>query len=212
MYKSTGDNEDGTMTQKAITAALSAASTNNQSNSGTSISFRADDAGHILVVDENGNVIASNITEEVLINNLLNSDYYVAKNAVGLDIDYKNKIFTRTQLASYLEMGSDFDQFTMYGGRVKCNVADDGTITAFYGDNNYVEDGSNGQVMIYQPKFYYMRTPYHTENLARGKVIRHESLLLSTTAQSGFKLAPIFAGDLEYVLLPAYDASINSSK
>jgi len=28
--------------------------------------------------------------------------------------------------------------------RMRCNVADDGTITAFYGDNNYREDGSNG--------------------------------------------------------------------
>jgi hypothetical protein len=43
----------------------------------------------------------------------------------------------------------------MYGGRMRCNVTDDGTITAFYGDSNYADDGSNGQVMVYQPKFYY---------------------------------------------------------
>lgn len=224
LYKTTGSNQDGTMTQKAITDALGAKAdityvnqkisqipSGGGSGSG-SISFQTDDAGHILVIGEDGNVIASNITEETLINSLLNSNYYVAKNAVGLDLDYSNKIFTRTQQASYLSMGSDFDQFIMYGGRVKCNVADDGTINAFYGDNNYTEDGSNGQVMIYQPKFYYLRTPYHTENLARGKVIRHESLMLSSEAQSGFKLAPIFEGDLEYVLLPAYDASINANK
>ena len=56
-------------------------------------------------------------------------------------------------------MGEDFNQFLMYGGRIKCNVADDGTINAFYGENGYTEDGSNGQVMIYQPKFYYRRVP-----------------------------------------------------
>jgi hypothetical protein len=37
----------------------------------------------------------------------------------------------------------------MYGGRMRCNVTDNGTITAFYGDSNYKEDGSNGQVMVY---------------------------------------------------------------
>jgi hypothetical protein len=46
-------------------------------------------------------------------------------------------------------MGSDFDKFLMYGGRVRCNVADDGTINAFYGEESYKDDGSNGQVMVY---------------------------------------------------------------
>jgi hypothetical protein len=32
----------------------------------------------------------------------------------------------------------------MYGGRMRCNVADDGTINAFYGDPTYADDGSNG--------------------------------------------------------------------
>jgi hypothetical protein len=41
-------------------------------------------------------------------------------------------------------MGTDFNKYSMYGGRMRCNVADNGTITAFYGDNNYKEDGSNG--------------------------------------------------------------------
>ena len=41
-------------------------------------------------------------------------------------------------------MGSDFDKYTMYGGRMRCNVADDGSINAFHGDSNYSENGSNG--------------------------------------------------------------------
>jgi hypothetical protein len=32
----------------------------------------------------------------------------------------------------------------MYGNRRRCNVLDDGTITAWYGDSNFKEDGSNG--------------------------------------------------------------------
>jgi len=41
-------------------------------------------------------------------------------------------------------MGEDFDLYTMYGGRKRCNVSDNGTITAFYGEANYANDGSNG--------------------------------------------------------------------
>ena len=227
MYKSEGQNEDGTMTQKAITATL--ANKADVSTTATkayvdqkiaaipagggnaNIHFTTDDAGHILAVDENGNIVASNITEEVIVDSLITSGNYVAKAAVGLDMDYANKIFTRTQQAANLTMGDDFNQFLMYGGRVKCNVADNGIITAFFGDSNYKEDGSNGQVMIYQPKFYYKRTPYSLENTSKGKIIRHESLILSNVEQAGFKLAPIFDGNLEYVLLPAYDGSLDAS-
>ena len=30
----------------------------------------------------------------------------------------------------------------------RCNVLDNGTVSAYYGDINYKEDGSNGQVMV----------------------------------------------------------------
>ena len=226
LYKSTGNNEDGAMTQKAITDALSAkadastaatkqyvddaiASNSNNSNSGNAtISFDVNDAGYITVVNDNGDLVASNITEEELIELLLNSSNYMAKDAVGVELNYVDKSFSRVQLAKNLSMGSDFDQFTMYGGRVKCNVADNGTINAFYGDNNYTEDGSNGQVMIYQPKFYYRRVPQTID----GNVVRRETLIISATEQPGFKLAPIFSGGLDYVLLPAYDGSVQNDK
>ena len=168
-------------------------------------SITTDDAGHLVVVDENGNLIASLATDEAVIEALLRAGTYTAQNAVGLDIDYANRAFTRTQEAAGKSMGADFDSYVMYGGRTRCNVADNGTITAFYGDNNYTEDGSNGQVMIYQPKFYYKRIIRDHENMSHGAIVRHETLLLSSTEQSGFKLAPIFDGDLEYVLLPAFD-------
>lgn len=170
--------------------------------------FTTDDAGHIIVIDENGNVIAGAVTESALINALLDSNTFSAKNAVGLDMNYAEKTFTRIQEAVGKSMGSDFNSYPMYGGRMKCNVADDGTINAFYGDQTYTEDGTNGQVMIYQPKFYYRRTPYTIE----GNIVRHESLMISAIEQPGFKLAPVFEGDLEYILLPAYEGSLQNSK
>ena len=172
----------------------------------------ADDAGHLVVVDANGNLIASLATDDAIIEALLQAGTYVAKDAVGLNMDYANRVFSRTQEAQNKTMGADFDQYSMYGGRMKCNVADDGTINAFYGDQNYKEDGSNGQVMIYQPKFYYKRVIHSATDTENGRIVRHETLMLSPTAQTGFKLAPIFSGDLDYVLLPAYDASMVDNK
>ena len=232
LYKSTGANEDGAMTQKAITDALAAkadasalsskadktyvdqkiAQIPTGGGSGSSINMDPSDAGHLVTIDEDGNLVPSLATDEAVIEALLQAGTYVAQNAVGLDIDYANRSFYRTQEAIGKSMGTDFDSYPMYGGRIKCNVADDGTINAFYGNNNYVEDGSNGQVMIYQPKFYYKRIIRTAEELIKGKVVRHETLIISGTEQAGFKLAPIFKGDLDYVLLPAYDAGLVNDK
>ena len=65
-------------------------------------------------------------------------------------------------------------------------------------------------LMVYQAKFYYQRIPTATSNLALGKAIRQESIALSSEPQGGFKLHPLFkaadGSELEYVLLPAYEA------
>lgn len=237
MYKATGNNEDGTMTQKAITDALSGKVDNSTLNNYASknyvneaiastpissgngeiiIHFNTDDAGRIVVVDENGNLTAGYINEEEMIEALLHSGLYNLKEAVGLDMDYANKTFKRIQSATDLSSGTDFDKYPMYGGRKRCNVADDGTILAFYGDNTYTEDGSNGQVMVYQPKFYYRRMPLSVENLSKGQVIRHDSIIISAAKQGSFKIAPIFLDEngeeLEYILLSAYEGTIANDK
>lgn len=225
VYSTTGQNTDGYMTQKATTDALAtkadktyvdeqiaAIPTGGNNTTNISIHMNPEDVGHLVMVDEDGGLAASLITDEALIEALLRADTYIAKDAVGLDIDYANRTFTRTQEATGKSMGNDFNSYIMYGGRTRCNVADNGTINAFYGDNNYTEDGSNGQVMIYQPKFYYKRIIRQGETAAKGIIVRHETLMISATEQPGFKLAPIFTGNLEYVLLPAFDAGLVNDK
>lgn len=88
---------------------------------------------------------------------------YTDEDIAGLCVDYENKTFKRLAGAVGLSQGSDFNKFTMYGGRKRCNVLDDGTIVAYYGDEGYTEDGSNGQVMVFQPKFYYKVVPLKLE-------------------------------------------------
>lgn len=189
--------------------------TNGGSGSGVS-NLGSENAGHIVVVGETGNIIAGDTTESAIVESLLRSGIFQAKQAVGLDINYQDKEFTRTQDAVNLNMGIDFDQFAMYGGRIRCNVSDNGTITAFYGDNNYADDGSNGMVMVYQPKFYYQRIPLKVDIAAQGSIVRHESIIVSAEKQAGLKVHPLFdAGngeEYDYVLLPAYEGSITNNK
>lgn len=183
------------------------------SSSGGGISnLGSENAGCMVVVGSDGNIKAGDITETELIESLIGAGIYIARDAVGLEIDYQGKSYTRTQGAANLTMGSDFNVYPMYGGRMRCNVADDGTINAFYGDEGYTEDGTNGQVMVYQPKFYYQRIPLKVDDLAHGKTVRRESLIISARKQAGFKLHPIFndgnGGELDYVLFSAYDGTL----
>ena len=199
---------DKTYVDQAIAAIPSGGS--GDTNLGT------DSAGHLVVIGDDGNIAPIDTTEDSLIEALIRSGIYQAKQAVGLDINYQEKSFIRTQDAVSYESGSDFDAYPMYGGRMRCNVADNGVITAFYGDANYKEDGTNGQVMVYQPKFYYQRFPLKVDNAVKGQIIRRESILISAVEQSGFKLHPLFdAGNgasYDYVLLPAYEGTVISNK
>lgn len=205
-YNTTGQNTDGTMTQKAISDALSALESEI-----SHVDLGVENAGKIVIVGSDGRIRAGFVDEEAIIAALIKDEEFELDGALGLHIDYKNKTCLRTQDAKNYSQGSDFNKYDMYGGRMKCNVADNGTINAFYGDNNYTEDGSNGQVMIYQPKFYYIRIPIEFESAAVGKIIRKEAFVISNKLESGFKLHPIFideeGNELDYVLLGAYEGS-----
>lgn len=133
---------------------------------------------------------------------------------VGVQVDYKNKTFQRLAGATNLTKGADFDKFSMFGGRRRCNVSDDGTITAWYGDANYKDDGSNGQVMVYQPKFYYLVCPvvYDPIDTGIGYHLRKANYYVSEKARAGFRLHPAFydaeGNEIEYYLTSAYEGSI----
>lgn len=137
-----------------------------------------------------------------------------ADDIVGIQVDYKNKTFKRLAGAANLTSGSDFDKFSMYGGRRKCNVADDGTINAWYGDDNYTEDGSNGQVMVYQPKFYYLVCPveYDPIDTGIGYHLRKANYYVCEKPRAGFRLHPAFydasGKEIDYYLTATYEGSL----
>lgn len=137
-----------------------------------------------------------------------------ADDIVGIQVDYKNKTFKRLAGAANLTKGSDFDKFTMFGGRKRCNVAGDGSIVAWYGDADYKEDGSMGQVMVYQPKFYYLVCPveYDPIDTGIGYHLRKANYYVSEKPRAGFRLHPAFydasGNEIDYFLTSAYEGSI----
>lgn len=85
---------------------------------------------------------------------------------MGFTWDYSlpSPLLTRTGAAEGLEASagvgviagtSDFDTMPIYRDIVRVNLADDGTVNAFEGDENFKTDGTNGQVMTRIPAFYY---------------------------------------------------------
>lgn len=140
---------------------------------------------------------------------------YTDEDIAGICVDYQNKTFKRLAGAYDKNAGEDFDAFPMFGGRKRCNVSDDGTIVAYYGDADYAEDGSMGQVMVYQPKFYYKVVPLvfdkNTES-GIGYHLRKANYYVSTKPKTGFKLHPAFydanGNAVDYILMSAYEGSM----
>ena len=154
-----------------------------------------------------------NITTEITSTIEGYNGYNTQPDILGLQVDYENKIYTRLAGAVGLEAGTDFDKFSMYGGRKRCNVSNNGEITAYYGDTNY-SDTANGQVMVYQPKFYYKVVPLKLDKITDGigYHIRKANYYISDTKKAGFKLHPAFydenGNEVDYILYSAYEASL----
>ena len=201
-YKNAGNNEDGTMTQKAIKAYVDEQSATN---------LGSENAGTIVVVGEDGQPQAGEVSEESIIQTEIIAGTYVVKGALGLEIDYENKTFKRVQDAATLSMGEDFDKYPIYGGIKRCLVDDNGEIIAFDNEDIYIDNFSNGyQTMVYIPKFYYLRVPIELN----GNTIKKETIMVSPTKQKGFKIHPAFIRnneELDYILYSAYEGSIFSA-
>lgn len=220
-YKTMNTSEDGAVTPKAAKAYVDEVKTELEkkinegggSSGGGGISnLGPENAGKTVFVGDDGNITAGSITEEELVKMATIMGMYQSDDTVGIEIDYVNKICTRLQGASSLTPGADFDQFEMYGGRRRCIVDDSGKIIAFENERNYNEDGHAGQVMVYQPKVYYLRTPLATTTNASGMSVTKEQILLTSKKTQGFKLHPLFINskgeELDYVLLPAYEGCV----
>ncbi len=92
-----------------------------------------------------------------------------------------------------------FDGISPWKDIKRCNLADDGTVNAYYGDPGYVEDGSNGQIMVEIPKFWYKLDI--VGNKYRWSV--------SPASRANYKLHPAFSRDgvvKDHIYVSAYEA------
>lgn len=141
---------------------------------------------------------------------------YSADDIYGVEVDFVNKRFTRLSGAVNRTPGAGFDSINAFGGRKRCNVADDGTVTAYYGDSGYTTTGKNAagtpvQVMVEQPKFYYKVVPMVLEKGVKGTKIRKARYYVSDTLKPGFKVHPAFVDNgvvNPYIYLAAFEGAL----
>lgn len=139
---------------------------------------------------------------------------YVEEGVLGLEADFENNKFTRIGDAVGRTPGASFDGFNMYGGRRRVNLADNGTVNAVFGEGGYTEDGSNGQVMVEQPVFYYKVVPLKTQPNAdgHGQNLMKARYYVSDQPRAGFKVHPAFKDHngktRQKVYVSAYESTI----
>ncbi|MBD5384138.1 MAG: hypothetical protein HDR72_03960 [Ruminococcaceae bacterium] len=138
---------------------------------------------------------------------------YTDNDIYGLEADFENNKFIRLAGAVGKNAGADFDGVRAYGGRRRCNLSDSGEVLAYYGDENFKADGSNGQVMVEQPRFYYKVVPLRTEKIdgADGYHLRKARYYISDTPKAGFKVHPAFVRngvETDRIYLSAFEGCI----
>ena len=79
---------------------------------------------------------------------------------------------------------ADFNNHIVWGGMKRCNLSDTGFVNAWYGDTGFSYTGSNGQVMVWVPKFWY--------NAVKDAATGYISYWISGQALAGYKVHPAF--------------------
>lgn len=145
---------------------------------------------------------------------------YNESDIYGVEVDLKNKKITRLAGSANLSAGADFDEINIFGGRKRCNLTNDGKVTAYYGEPEFVTSGNNAlgnavQVMVEQPKFYYKVVPIDLEIINEGENqgyhIRKARYYISETPKPGFKIHPAFVGNgkvNDFIYLAAFEGSL----
>ncbi|MCM1168261.1 MAG: hypothetical protein NC401_19930 [Ruminococcus sp.] len=172
---------------------------------GVSQSYVDEKCGEVL---ENANAYSDSIKAE-----LAGFIGYTDSDIYGLEADFENCKFARLAGAVGKKAGADFDNVNAYGGRRRCNLSDSGEVLAYYGDENFKADGSNGQVMVEQPKFYYRVVPLKTEKIdgADGYHLRKARYYISDSPKAGFKVHPAFVRggvEVDKIYLSAFEGCI----
>ncbi len=119
---------------------------------------------------------------------------------VGLQWNQSTDTYARLEDASGRSR-SYFDNLYPWAGMKRCILSDSGQVVAYYGDVNYTEDGSTGQVMVRIPKFYYFAK----------KIDSVYRWYISPNPQPAFKVHPAFVRnevEKDCIYMSAYEGCI----
>lgn len=114
--------------------------------------------------------------------------------------DAKGLVANAYQGSTGTAVVNDFDNIYPWSGMRRCNVNENGDILAYENDPNFKLDGTNGDVMVEIPKFYYKRTKTGTV----------EEWWICGTKLPGYELHPLFMDDgkeMSKVFHSCYNAS-----
>ena len=169
--------------------------------------------------------------------NLPNND---ETHVIGVHVDFQNMKFDRIADSENLTMGADFNKFNMYGGRKRCLLTDNGVVIAYNDGTKYIcndtnktiitlENGESGllttevtvdgtvypigtqiQVMVEQPKFYYKVVPIKLDKQTNGVGyhLRSANYYVSDYKYYGFKIHPAFVSngkENDFIYMSAYE-------
>ena len=101
---------------------------------------------------------------------------------------------------SVSDVTNDFDNIYPWCGMKTCNVDEDGNVLAYLGEPSFARDGTNGDVMVEIPKFYYRRI----------KTGAAEELWICKRKLPGYELHPLFIDngkEVSKVFHSAYNVS-----
>lgn len=139
-----------------------------------------------------------------------NIDQFNDADIYGVEVDFENLTFERLNRAKN-KTQRDFNNIYPWSEMKRCNLLN-GAVT-FYGDENFVEDGTNGNVMVRIPKFYYKVVPLKLEKISDGTGYHlvKGRWYISEHPYVDFKLHPAFIRnevEIDEIYVGAYEASI----
>ena len=127
----------------------------------------------------------------------------------GVRIDFEEDNYIRTHRAKNFFDNEEFNSIMPWAGMRRCTVRN-GNVTSYFGDVNFKEDGSMGDVMVEIPKFYYKVTPIRLEPAPNGgqQIVEAEWMISSKNLDT-FKVHPAFIRngvEVDHVYVGAYEA------
>lgn len=140
---------------------------------------------------------------------------YSEDDILGVNADFDSGLFKQ------LKDGASFD-FTILPNAKRCTVDENMNIIAFEGEENYADDGSDGTVVWYVPKFYSKFVPVSYQEFGSGEnavtQLKEGNFFISSVRKGDFTMHNAFydldANEIDYILVSVdgkiYDFEFNT--